>query len=103
MARMVSNVVIDAAVGAIPFIGDLFGFGFKANSHNLQLMQEHYAEGRHRGSAEKILIPVLVLLLLIMGGVIWLVNKGLSAFFSYHSGSLYFLHKDFVAILCLLL
>ncbi|MDB5197970.1 MAG: hypothetical protein JWP88_2341 [Flaviaesturariibacter sp.] len=81
MARMVLNVVIDALVGAIPFAGDLFDFAFKANSRNLRLMQEHYVEGRHRGSATRIIIPILILLLLILIGAIWLVYKIMSHLF----------------------
>jgi hypothetical protein len=81
MARMVLNVAIDVVVGSIPFVGDLFDFAFKANSKNLRLMQEHYVESRHRGSAWKIIMPILVLLLLIMIGIIWLVYKLLSSLF----------------------
>jgi len=35
LARMVLNVLIDTGVGAIPVIGDLFDFGWKANAWNL--------------------------------------------------------------------
>lgn len=72
MARMILNVLMDAIIGSIPFIGDLFDFAFKANSKNLRLMQEHFAEGRHRGSAWKLIIPILILLLLILTGGLWL-------------------------------
>lgn len=71
MARMVLNVVIDAVVGMIPIVGDLFDIVFKANMRNLKLMKEHYVEGRHKGGAWKILVPVLVLLLIVVGGIIW--------------------------------
>lgn len=81
MARMVLNVLIDAAVGAIPLLGDLFDFAFRANTKNLRLMQEHYVEGRHRGSAWKVIIPVVLVLLLITVGAIWLVYKGISSLF----------------------
>lgn len=81
MARMILNVVIDLVVGAIPFVGDLFDFAFKANSINLRLMQEHYVEGRHRGSALKVIVPVLLLLLVIMGGIIWLMYELISWIF----------------------
>ncbi|RYY86549.1 MAG: DUF4112 domain-containing protein [Chitinophagaceae bacterium] len=79
MARMLLNVGIDALIGSIPFIGDIFDFAFKANSRNLRLMQEHYVEGRHRGSAWKVIVPVMILLLLILGGALWLVYRALSA------------------------
>lgn len=81
MARMVLNVVIDAVIGSIPFIGDLFDFAFKANSRNMRLMQEHYVEGRHRGSAWKIILPVIILLILILIGAIWLLYKVIDILF----------------------
>src|SRR5688572_26515644 len=56
LARMIVNVLLDAAIGSIPLIGDLFDLVFKANIRNLRLMQEHYTEGRHRGSAWRAII-----------------------------------------------
>jgi Domain of unknown function (DUF4112) len=38
-ARMMMNIVIDTAVGAIPFIGDAFDVAWKANRKNFQLLQ----------------------------------------------------------------
>lgn len=81
LARMVLNVVIDAVVGAIPIIGDLFDIAFKANIRNMRLMQEHYQEGRHKGGAWKIIIPVLIVLFLIITGIIWLTYKLLASLF----------------------
>jgi hypothetical protein len=81
LARMVLNVLIDAVVGVIPFLGDLFDVAFKANMRNLRLMEEHYAEGRHRGSAWKLIIPVLIILFLIVAGIMWLGYKLLSNLF----------------------
>lgn len=75
MARMVLNVLVDTLLGAIPVIGDLFDFGFKANSRNLRLLQQHYVEGRHRGSAWKVIVPILILLLLLLIGGIWLLYR----------------------------
>jgi len=72
IAKMVVNVLIDALLGAIPFIGDLFDFVFKANLKNMQLMREHYQDGRHRGGAWKVVVPVLILLILIVGVIIYL-------------------------------
>jgi hypothetical protein len=40
--RMLINAVIDLLIGAVPVIGDLFDFGWKANVRNLALL-EHYA------------------------------------------------------------
>jgi hypothetical protein len=71
LARMVLNVLIDAIIGMIPILGDLFDIAFKANMRNLRLMKEHYVEGRHRGGAWKIVVPVLLILFLIIVAIIW--------------------------------
>jgi hypothetical protein len=81
MARMVLNVLIDAIVGMIPIVGDLFDIGFKANMRNMRLMQEHYQEGRHRGSAWKVILPVLIVLFLIIAGLIYLTYRFLAWIF----------------------
>jgi len=39
LARMAANVAVDALIGSIPLVGDLFDFGFKANRRNLQLIE----------------------------------------------------------------
>ena len=71
LARMIFNIVLDAALGAIPFVGDLFDFAFKANVANVKLMQRYYQQGRYRGSAWKLIIPVLMVLGLVLAGIIW--------------------------------
>ncbi len=78
LARMSMNLIIDAAIGSIPLLGDLFDVVFKANQRNLKLMREHYSEGRHNGSSMKIIIPLLVLLLVIIGFIICLIYKLIS-------------------------
>ena len=46
--RMMSNVLLDIAVGAIPLLGDLFDVAFKANTRNLRLL-EPYRSDREPG------------------------------------------------------
>jgi hypothetical protein len=81
LARMVLNILIDAIVGMVPLLGDIFDIAFKANIRNMKLMQQHYTEGRHKGSAWKIILPVLIILFVIIGGIIWLTYKLLAALF----------------------
>jgi hypothetical protein len=40
--RMVGNVLMDLLIGALPLIGDLFDFGFKANRRNVGLLRQHF-------------------------------------------------------------
>ncbi|NBJ13174.1 DUF4112 domain-containing protein [Microvirga arsenatis] len=41
IARMIGNVAVDTAIGAIPFAGDVFDVFFKANERNLRIIHEH--------------------------------------------------------------
>ncbi len=41
LARMVLNVALDAVVGAIPVLGDVFDVAFKANLRNARLMDAY--------------------------------------------------------------
>jgi len=41
LGRMLLNIAIDALVGAIPVLGDLFDLTFKANRRNLNLLEAH--------------------------------------------------------------
>ena len=62
-ARMVVNVVIDVAVGAIPFVGDLFDFAWKANSMNLALVERHAYEGLQPSSTDYLVVIGAVIVL----------------------------------------
>jgi len=53
-ARMMGNVLLDIAVGAIPLLGDMFDVFFKANTANLKLLAPYR---RNRGTPEVILAP----------------------------------------------
>lgn len=71
-ARMLGNIAIDALVGAVPFLGDLFDVAFKANNRNVELLKEHYDEGKHSGSGWGIFLGTLAALLLMGLGLGWL-------------------------------
>lgn len=49
LGRMIANAGVDFAVGAIPVVGDLFDFGWKANRRNLELLLRHLDRG-NRGA-----------------------------------------------------
>lgn len=75
VARMVFNTAIDAIFGAIPILGDVFDIFYKANMRNVRLLQQHYGEGRHHGSANKVIIPVVIVLLALFAAMLWLFYK----------------------------
>lgn len=39
--RMLWNLLVDTILGAIPLVGDIFDFAFKANLKNVQMLQKH--------------------------------------------------------------
>ncbi|MEQ8801528.1 DUF4112 domain-containing protein [Haliea sp.] len=46
LLRMSGNVAIETVIGAVPVIGDLFDFVFKANQRNVQLLQRFERDNR---------------------------------------------------------
>lgn len=48
LARMLANVGVDVAVGAIPVVGEIFDATFKANNRNVALIE------RELGSAKRV-------------------------------------------------
>lgn len=39
--KMIRNIVLDTAIGFLPIVGDLGDLFFKANTKNLQILEEH--------------------------------------------------------------
>lgn len=68
---MVLNVLLDATLGSIPIIGNIFDFFYKANARNLKLLKDHYQEGRYQGSGTSILVTVAIVFILTIGLIIW--------------------------------
>ncbi|WP_037574433.1 DUF4112 domain-containing protein [Sporocytophaga myxococcoides] len=57
------NILLDAMIGTVPFIGSLFDFGFKANKRNIELLKEHYYEGKHQGNGNGIILTIMLALI----------------------------------------
>lgn len=41
LARMMTNVGVDTAIGAVPLAGDAFDLFFRSNSRNLKIVRKH--------------------------------------------------------------
>jgi len=41
IARMIGNLAVDTAIGAIPIAGDVFDVFFKSNERNLRIIHDH--------------------------------------------------------------
>ena len=44
--RMLANVLVDALIGAVPLLGDVFDVAWKANDWNMRLLERHAWEER---------------------------------------------------------
>ncbi|RYY05746.1 MAG: DUF4112 domain-containing protein, partial [Sphingobacteriaceae bacterium] len=69
---MVVNIFVDAIIGGIPLIGNVFDFYYKSNTRNINLLKEHYEEGKHQGSGTGVLIAVFIVLFLLFAGFLYL-------------------------------
>ncbi len=76
LARMVLNLSIDLAIGAIPFVGDLYDFVFHSNSRNLALFRRHALDPDASTRGEQALFIGLALLIV---GIIWLIVMAVAA------------------------
>lgn len=70
LLKMAFNILVDALLGILPLVGDLFDFGWKANRRNVQLL-ENYLEKPEKTVMESRLF-VAALIVLIVGCVFFL-------------------------------
>ncbi len=61
---MVFHAVVDAVLGSVPVLGDLFDVAWKANRRNLRLIEQH-AEGRPPTLGQRLLVVGAVLLVVL--------------------------------------
>lgn len=92
LARMLANVGIDALVGAVPVLGDLFDIAFKANVRNAALLDGYLARTGQgepgavtpvrlqpsRRGALALVIGGVLLIALVGGALAWLLLSWLN-------------------------
>jgi Domain of unknown function (DUF4112) len=75
IARMLVNTLLDFLIGSIPLIGDAFDLWFKANARNVALMRAYLADRDRSTAPEWAFFAILAgALVLVAGGVIWLIG-----------------------------
>jgi hypothetical protein len=68
---MAINISVDAAIGAIPLLGQISDFYIKANTRNIKLLKEHYQDGKHTGSGNGIIVILLIILLIVISVILY--------------------------------
>lgn len=53
LARMIGNIAVDAVVGSVPFVGDLFDLYFKSHRRNVDMVIEHFGVGQDELQAKR--------------------------------------------------
>lgn len=71
--RMIGNVAIDTFGGTIPFVGDLFDAGWKANTRNLELLDRHLGRPTTEPSASFGMVAATI------GGLVLIAAVGVAA------------------------
>ncbi len=66
LGRMTVNIIIDALVGVIPILGDFFDFAWKANDHNIRLLEDHLKFPSQKKRADTWFVFVLLAILLLL-------------------------------------
>jgi hypothetical protein len=61
-SRMVLNLALDALVGSVPLLGDVFDFVWKANAKNLALLETRHA-GRPASAGDYVVFAAALALL----------------------------------------
>ena len=76
--RMVANIGIDSAVGAIPILGDLFDFAWQSNTRNMELYRQALAGAanprRDAGFIAIVLLSIAIIVALPIAVLIWIVG-----------------------------
>jgi len=76
LARIASNIAIDALVGAVPVLGDVFDIVWKANLRNVALLERHAIDPAGAGKSDRFFVVLVVgtvvalCLGLLVGGVV---------------------------------
>lgn len=66
LGKMVLNIILESVIGAVPVVGDLFDFAWKANTKNIELMETHLGVTQNSEKPNRWLIFLLAAGLLIV-------------------------------------
>jgi hypothetical protein len=82
LARMITNVVLEALLGSIPLLGDIFHVAWKANRRNYRLLmrEENRAPGESHARRDVLFFALLLMAAICLvavpvGLVIWLIRS----------------------------
>ncbi|MGH7959793.1 MAG: DUF4112 domain-containing protein [Opitutaceae bacterium] len=81
LMRMAGNILLEALIGTVPLLGDLFDFAWQANMRNLALIERHYQSGKRVGAPRSlrriglIVAAICFVVLAVIAALIFLLAK----------------------------
>lgn len=70
--RMAGNILVDAVLGSVPFLGDLFDVGWKSNLRNIALLERYAAApARTRRTSQLLVAGVVIVVLGVIAAAAW--------------------------------
>jgi len=60
LVRIAGNIALDAAVGAVPILGDIFDFAWKANLRNVALLERHLIDPARAMRADRSFVAFVI-------------------------------------------
>jgi len=86
--RMLMNLLVDAAFGAVPFAGDLFDFAFKSHTRNQRLLQGWLERPREtQRSSRLVLVFSIAVLIASAVGAVWVAIAAVRAIYGLLTGT----------------
>lgn len=76
IARMAFNIALETIIGAVPVVGDLFDFAWKANARNLKLLESQFDQPARPARPRPRQRWRVFLILMLLGLVLTLVIAG---------------------------
>ena len=60
LVRIAGNIALDAGIGAVPLIGDIFDFAWKANVRNVTLLERHLRDPARAMRADRSFVAFVI-------------------------------------------
>jgi hypothetical protein len=70
LVRMAANIALDAVLGAVPVIGDIFDAAWKANLRNLALLERHTTVPSEAKRADRLFVLAVSGMLFILSAAL---------------------------------
>jgi hypothetical protein len=79
LVRIASNIALDALLGAVPLVGDVFDAVWKANLRNVALIERHVAVPAEARKADRLFVVLVSGSLVLLCGTLLVVSVLLTA------------------------